>query len=658
MEPSYVLPTITTVANPQGWGYGARLDELLVRLAAAPQRELLVETARDQAQRVQTEANAEDFVPEFGNVFSRSDFSGGEGLDFAHVPNLDEFARTRFWDSKGISVFSSEPGTLDAVEVLTGVEAVSGTGTDTEPYMVIHPDGYLIVCDGQNVTKVSTPLGTPSTASEDPFSTDTATIDHIVLVGDEMFATGSGATSKLAKRSAAGSWSTLAGALDISSKLWYAKGRLMGAVDTVLHVINETDGTTLATMHTLPTGETWEAVIDAGPILMAAGGGQLYMFEDQAGTLTLVNQVSITATDLPVSLAAGLGTILIGTEETAVGGGSRGRLYRAQVGAADTSFALVGIQLLRTWEPPTTTSSGAPRAFAVARDSAYMIVHESATETYVWRYYFPTAGISRDRLLESTTGAQGYGFGFLQDVAFASVGGQGVVRDSGELQGAAYIILPAADFFTSTTKSWLGCTTTAEGFDGGGLVRTYYSTNVEALLDPLHASWTLIQTIQDESAAGIEIPFTNVQSRWMILKIEIAPVAQGSTGPRLRSVAVRGYTDSEEVLITLPVSTSDRVERYGRRTINVPGWGNHVFEELLSREARPVVLEVFNPPLTVRGTIEAIRLVTNAQPERGSAPEYVLLLIRGRILEQIVGVTQGGSGGIGLIGVDLLGVEV
>jgi hypothetical protein len=658
MDPSYVLPTVTTVDNPQGWGYGARLDELLVRLAAAPQRELLVETARDQAQRVQTEANAEDFVPEFGNVFSRSDFSGGEGLDFAHVPNLDEFARTRFWDSKGISVFSSEPGTLDAVEGLTGLEAIASTGTDSAPYMLIHPDGYLLVIDGQNVKKVSTPLGTPSVTSEDPFVSYAVDIEHICLVGDEVFATGAGASALLSKRSAAGSWSELGGALDISSKLWYAKGRLMGAVDEVLHVINETTGATLATMHTLPTGETWEAVIDAGPIILAAGGGQLFMFEDQSGTLTLVNQVSITATDLPVSLAAGLGTVLIGTEETAVGGGLRGRLYRATVGPADTSFALGAIQLLRTWEPPTASSSGAPMAFAVARDSAYMIVHENATDTYVWRYYFPTAGISRDRLLESTTGAQGFGFGFLQDIAFASVGGQGVVRDSGELEGAAYIILPAADFFTSTTKSWLGCTTTVEGFDGGGLVRTYYSTEVEALLDPNHASWTLIQTIQDDSASGIEIPFTNVQSRWMILKVEIAPVAQGSTGPRLRSVAVRGYTDSEEVLITLPVSTSDRVERYGRRTINVPGWGNQIFEELLSREARPVVLEVYNPPITVRGTIEAIRSITNAQPERGSAPEYVLLLIRGRILEEIVGATPGGSGGIGLLGVDLLGVEV
>jgi hypothetical protein len=32
----------------------------------------------------------------------------------------------------------------------------------------------------------------------------------------------------------------------------------------------------------------------------------------------------------------------------------------------------------------------------VTRDSVYMGVHESSTETYLWRYFLPTAGIARD----------------------------------------------------------------------------------------------------------------------------------------------------------------------------------------------------------------------------------------------------------------------
>ena len=76
----------------------------------------------------------------------------------------------------------------------------------------------------------------------------------------------------------------------------------------------------------------------------------------------------------------------------------------------------------------------------------------------------------------------------------------------------------------------------------------------------------------------------------------------------------------------------------------------------MSRESRPVVLEVFNPPITVRGTIEAIQAPSNLVPERGSATSYVLVLIRGRLLETIVGATSGGSGGVDLLGVQTLGV--
>ena len=103
-----VLPSPSNTSAPQSKGYEANLDDLLLRFAVGPGRQLNINTAPLQAQAIQTSETPEDFQQEFGQIYSRTDFSGGSGLDKAHKRNASEMDFSRFWDSNGIDVFSGK----------------------------------------------------------------------------------------------------------------------------------------------------------------------------------------------------------------------------------------------------------------------------------------------------------------------------------------------------------------------------------------------------------------------------------------------------------------------------------------------------------------------------------------------------------------------
>ena len=65
-----VLPSSANTANPQGLGYEADLDDLFLRFAAGPGRQLRIDTAPLQAQSINTSETPEDFQQEFGQIYS------------------------------------------------------------------------------------------------------------------------------------------------------------------------------------------------------------------------------------------------------------------------------------------------------------------------------------------------------------------------------------------------------------------------------------------------------------------------------------------------------------------------------------------------------------------------------------------------------------
>ena len=96
-----VLPSPSNTSEPKSQGFEANLDDLFLRFAVGPGRQMNINTAPLQAQAIQTSETPEDFQQEFGQIFSRTDFAGGGGLDKAHRRNAADTDFSRFWDSKG-----------------------------------------------------------------------------------------------------------------------------------------------------------------------------------------------------------------------------------------------------------------------------------------------------------------------------------------------------------------------------------------------------------------------------------------------------------------------------------------------------------------------------------------------------------------------------
>ena len=81
------VPTTADVSNPQRKGYDFRLDNLLFRTAVSTDRQLVIRSAEFPNQQIDLRQNPEDITTNIGQIFSRNDFSGGQGLDYAHKRN-------------------------------------------------------------------------------------------------------------------------------------------------------------------------------------------------------------------------------------------------------------------------------------------------------------------------------------------------------------------------------------------------------------------------------------------------------------------------------------------------------------------------------------------------------------------------------------------
>ena len=157
-----VLPSPSNTSAPESQGFEANLDDLFLRFAVGPGRQLNINTAPLQAQAIQTSETPEDFQQEFGQIYSRTDFAGGSGLDKAHRRNAAENDFQRFWDSKGIDVFSGKQvGQEYKVSLLHDTDEAL-TSSNTNLYMQ-ELDGTIFYADGDTLMKITTPLtGTPA----------------------------------------------------------------------------------------------------------------------------------------------------------------------------------------------------------------------------------------------------------------------------------------------------------------------------------------------------------------------------------------------------------------------------------------------------------------------------------------------------------------
>jgi len=632
-----VLPSPSNTSAPESQGFEANLDDLFLRFAVGPGRQLNINTAPLQAQAIQTSETPEDFQQEFGQIYSRTDFSGGSGLDKAHRRNASETDFQRFWDSKGIDVFNGkEVGQEYKVSLLHDTDELSSS-TETNLYMQ-ELSGSIFFADGDVLKRIDSPLDTSPTVTSETAPSAGNDITSMAVLGTRLYLVADG---DVYVRTAASTYS-VHNNHKTYSKIWSMKGRIV-ASDTSGDLFELPDGSTPTTIKTLPTGTEWTDITDGGAVVLAAASdGYIYSFADESSTLTLKGQTFIEG-EVPNAIDAAQGFIFYGTYQNTASG-KIGRLYRAEITNANNLYVLVNAQLIKQWGDGTTTLNQAPYKIISTRDSIYTGIVDSASKTNLWRYYLPTAGIARD--IEFAESGIVEAMAVFSDRLFATISGGGLYRESTNYVSTGYIITSLGDFFTSEKKQWVGAKLNTNVVTSGS-VKLFTSTIAADINNADAATWSEQVSIFSGTGGDEEV-MTLVDGRWITGKLEIN-TDDVTQSPELLSFAIRGFQLVNDLVVDMPINISDQIERPFRKALLVQGQGDLVYQALRNKEGKNVQLEIFRPDTLLRGIIENVSSPIEEISPRGSVTSYCLVRFRGSK------VVQTSTSGVGL-GIELLGV--
>ena len=643
------------VSNPQRYGYDIRLDSLYFRTAIGPGRAMTIQSSDVQEGQINVKQNPEDFTSNLGRIYSRNDFRGGQGLDTAHRANGTPKDTTRFWDSKGVDIFHGDEETSYNIHLLYTMETKGLTFTTSEQYIAQTTNGYLYVSDGLVIYR--------STDYGENWSTVTSTnvsynITGMVAFGNNVFVvTGDGGTNKQLIHFDETTWSVESLGTSITgyfTGLCFVKGRLIvTGKSTTAEYLWEADPytgnftgvfQTPSAIITVEPTHSITSVVDAGAVILAAStDGNIYSLKDNAGTLELKGQSRIGDEQVH-SIEALEGIVFFGTQEQ---GTNIGRLYRSDLVVADDLYVLANRQLLKEWDNGV---AGSPHSMFASRDSIYVGVRESATDTYLWRYYLPTAGLARD-LKVPGQGLVG-GIKQVQGKFFVLVQGTsgGVFMETSTYETEGYVIMSAADFFTAESKQFVGAEISTNALPNDTSVELYYSTKFEALDNPNDSSFKLAFT-QASGTGDTEKQIAEI-ARYIVGKVVLKKDGGNNATPKLKSVQFRALARPELVVAQIPINISDRVERPGRKPIKVKGLGEELYATLRDKEGDSVTLELFNPAEIIRGVVEQISYPVQSNTERGSVTQYAILTVRGTrqpVLEDVSSIHVAGISAFGIM---------
>ena len=627
------VPTTDIINNPKRYGYDIRIDTLLLRSAVGPNREMTIQSSDVQAgQQVNVKQNPEDFTSNLGRIYSRNNFTGGQGLDTAHRANGTEKDTTRFWDSKGIDVFHGDDETSYNVHLLYTTAAESISFSSDNNYMIRTTNGNIYVADGSTIYE--------STDNGDTWTAMTSTgllydITGMAAFGNTFYVTtGTAGTTntQFAHYEPGGhGWAVHNTGFTggIFTGVWFVKDRLVvTANDGSAEYLWEGDpfadswasdfavGDTLLTVE--PTHEI-TSVIDAGAVILAGSTNHhVYSLKDVAGTLTLKGQTEIPFEQIH-SMAAAEGIVFLGTKEETV---SVGRFYRADLVVADDLYVLANRQLIKEFIVDSVDTT--PHAMFVSRDSVYMGVNEGTNETNLWRYYLPTAGFARDL----QTSGNGLVKGITQSNGkfIISVASSDVYKETSTYESTGYIITSAADFYTAESKQFVGAEISTKELSANTNVELRFSNNFEDLDNPDSTNYQLALK-QTTGTGDTEVQISPV-ARYIIGKL-ILTSSDGANTPFVKSLQFRALARPELVVAQIPINISDRVERPGRKPIKVKNLGDTLYSELRKLEGDAVTLELYDPNEVIRGVVERISYPVQVNAERGSVTHYAVLTVRG-----------------------------
>ena len=380
------LATQAEVSNPKRKGYDFRIDNFLFRAAIGPNRQMTIQSSDVQTQDLNVNQNPEDFTRNIGRIYSRNNFSGGSNLDMAHKRGMSELDAIRFWDSNGVDVFTQDKGTPYSLKLLFQTElehALSSSDGDNAMAVV---GTTIYVSDDEVLYKSADGGETWSTQVEG--LTAGYNIKGLAAHGDLLYITANNGSAGEIEHLTSGGTSTQKMSAAIYDGIWSVKGKFLVSIGAAIH---QYDGVTTvgSAIITLPTGQTWTDVTDAGAVILAtASDGRIYSFKDISGTFTAKGQTELSG-EIPTCIIENQGQIFYGTKETQSSGSKVvGRLYRASLTVADDLYVLANNQLIKEWNIDGIDTS--PYRLVATRDSIYTGIKESGSNSYLWRYYLPT----------------------------------------------------------------------------------------------------------------------------------------------------------------------------------------------------------------------------------------------------------------------------
>ena len=653
------VPTTADVANPQRKGYGFRLDNLLFRTAVSTDRPLTIRTAEFPSQQIDLRTNPEDITTNIGQIFSRNDFSGGQGLDYAHKRTNSDKDTTRFYDSKGVDVFNADTEISYQISLLHTMTDKGITFSGTKNYMAQTTNGYLYVTDATTIYK--------STDNGENWAAMTSTnvsyaIHGIAAFGNNLFViTGDSGTNKqlISYNITTDTWtdeslgSVFTGYF---TGIWFVKGRLLvTGKSTEAEYLWETAAfshnfsgdfqTADAIITTEPTHE-FTAMADAGAVILACStDGNIYSLKDVSGTLQVLGQSRIGDEEVH-SINALEGIIFYGTQEY---GTNIGRLYKSNLVVADNLYVLGDRQLIKEWDDSVLT---APHSMFATRDSIFLGVQENSSDVYLWRYYLPTASLARDRKL---TG-QGIVSGIRQTagkfIVIVEGANGGITKETTSYEDSGYIVTPNIDFFTSEVKQWVGTTIEHDEIVDTRRIQCFISTRPETINDANATGWELAND-STQGFGGDEVQI-NRNARYLNMKVVLQATDDNTGTPVFRSVSARALPRPQLVVVDIPVNISDQVERPNRKRLRVRNLGEAVYQELKQKEGDSVTLQLFDPDETIRGVVESVAYPVINDANIGSVTQYCTVRIRGVRAEDVISQFTN-TAGIGTLGVVRLG---
>ena len=633
------MPRLTTqaeVSNPKRKGYDFRVDNQLYRSAIGPGRDMTIQSSDVADASINVRQNPEDFTSNIGRVFSRNNFSGGSNLDEAHKRGGTEKDVMRFWDSQGIDVFKKDLGESYNIQLLNSTANIrSLSSSDNDNYLAVVGTAIYVADDatlykstdnGQNFSTVSTGL------------TAGYHIKGLAAHGDLLYIVANNGSAGEIEQLTSGGTSTQKSTAQIFDGIWSMKGKFVVSAGTTLH---QYDGATTVSsaLITLPSGQTWTDVTDAGAVILAtATDGRIYSLKDVSGTFTAKGQTEITS-EIPTCIGESNGIIFYGTREDQTGNKKIGRLYRADLRVADDLYVLGNNQLIKEWDVDGIDNS--PQEVYATRDSVYVGIKESASTSFLWRYYLPTAGIAR--YYKAAAGGLVKGINKVDEKFLFTVGASGLYQQTENFETNGFLITPPADFFTAESKQFVGAEIETEELNSGESVDIFLSNKFEAINNSADSTWQL-ELSQQSGTGGEEVQLQRV-ARYVTAKIELN--GNGTSTPKFKSLQIRALARPELVVVQIPVNISDRVERPYRKPIRVKNLGETIYQSLKQKEGDAVTLELFDPAEIIRGVVEKISYPVVSNPNIGSVTQYAILTVRGTRQQTFSQVTSG----------DILGVN-